>query len=234
MVVKVLKYIVLLTVAYLLLTLGWGLYYNTSRPWIEEKMGYNYNFLLLLVAVEYGPLLLSIIAGVISDLLGRVKIIALGLFQSIAFALIPFLGLMYLPIVILLASFFSIFPWMNIIALTMIIGRKSGKVYAYIALGGSLGWGLSGIITMALNYLCHNFEFVLISTYASSSIFLFVSTLLTIIVAKSYEDFRRLELINIKILKNYFTNKLRLLISIIASFTLALLRNINSVECLSS
>ena len=203
----------------MLLAIGWGLYYNTSRPWVKEVLGYSYNFLFLLMAVEYAPLLLALIAGIISDYIGRIRAIYIGLLQSLAFIAAPFLDLKTLPILILIASLASILPWVNIVALSMVIGRRSGTTYSRIALGSSLGFGLSGVITLVLDALCREFDVLILLTYIIASISTGISTILVLIVAKRVGEYRDFLVINFGDLLKFITKNSKQISIVILSFT---------------
>ncbi len=123
-----------------------GMYTVASRDLVKSVLGNNYGFIGLLVAAENIPSMISVLMGGLSDIIGRRRLVLLGLPGVPALALMYLTGIKYLPI---LAGVYVTFWTLAIPAVTgtlLDMTRSSGRHYSIYAMFGSAGWGLSGVV----------------------------------------------------------------------------------------
>jgi len=133
--------------AYALLSnMVFGMYIVASRDLVKQVLGNDYGFISFLVAAENMPAIFSVIAGGLSDIVGRRGLILLG------FAGVPALALMSVSPPNLLPVLAGIYVTFWAISIPSVMGtlldrtRSSSMHYSIYAMFGSMGWGLSGVL----------------------------------------------------------------------------------------
>ncbi len=137
----------------LLESVGWALHFTYSRTWVKDLLGDDYSFILMLAAAETLPVLLSIVGGLHGDVSGRRRIAELSALQALFFALIPMLGLHYMPLLVGVSAALWAYFWPNLVAPVMEETGRTGSGYARFAVGSTAGWGLGGALVMLYGWL---------------------------------------------------------------------------------
>ncbi len=133
--------------AYALLSnMVFGMYIVASRDLVKQTLGNDYGFISFLVAAENIPAIFSVVAGGLSDVLGRRGLILLG------FAGVPALALMFVAPVRIIPLLAGLYVTFWTISIPSVMGtlldrtRSSSMHYSIYAMFGSMGWGLSGVL----------------------------------------------------------------------------------------
>ena len=133
--------------AYALLSnMVFGMYVVGSRDLVKQVLGNDYGFISFLVAAENIPAIFSVVAGGLSDVLGRRGLILLG------FAGVPALALMFVAPVSIIPLLAGLYVTFWTISIPSVMGtlldrtRSSSMHYSIYAMFGSMGWGLSGVL----------------------------------------------------------------------------------------
>ncbi len=133
--------------AYALLSnMVFGMYIVASRDLVKQVLGNDYSFISFLIAAENMPAIFSVVAGGLSDVLGRKGLILLGL------AGVPALALMYVAPIDVLPVLAGTYVTFWTISIPSVMGtlldrtRSSSMHYSIYAMFGSVGWGLSGVL----------------------------------------------------------------------------------------
>jgi predicted MFS family arabinose efflux permease len=129
---------------FFLVNIGFGMYLTISRDMVREVMGYNYSFMTLVVASENIPLIFSFIGGGLGDVIGRRKLVLLGLLSSIPLFMMSRLSIEYLPLIASLYIFFWSLAQPSITGALLHATSSSGIQYSIYAVFGTIGWGLGG------------------------------------------------------------------------------------------
>lgn len=144
------RMLTLLSIANLLGSLGWSLYYSVSRPYYTFVLGATYTLILIIASSEWLPGLTSFLWGYLSDRYGSKKVLVLGVL-AFSLSLTSIVKLNFIPIVVGLASLGWASAWPVILAgVTRISGEHVGRGYGFFAVGSSIGWGLGGIVAGVL------------------------------------------------------------------------------------
>ncbi len=130
----------------LLSSLVFGMYLVLSRDLIKTSLGYDYRFVTSLVAAETLPMLFSVLGGGLSDIIGRRKILIIGMTASIPLYLMSEYGLAYLPI--LAAAYITLWTTSSpaVTGTFLDVTSSSGMEYSLYAMFGSIGWGVGGLV----------------------------------------------------------------------------------------
>jgi len=140
------KILVLLTIANFMGSLGWSIYYSLSRPYYTNFLNATYSMVLVIASCEWLPGLTSFIWGYLSDRYGVKRILVIGIL-AYALSLVGVVELKYIPVIVALASLGWAIAWPAILASTSRLSNECiGRRYGFFALGGSIGWGLGGIV----------------------------------------------------------------------------------------
>ncbi len=133
--------------AYVLLSnMVFGMYVFASRDLVKQVLGDDYGFISFLVAAENVPAIFSVVAGGLSDVLGRREMILLG------FAGVPALALMFIAPVRVLPLLAGLYVTFWAVSIPSVMGTlldrtgSSSMHYSIYAMFGSVGWGLSGVL----------------------------------------------------------------------------------------
>ncbi len=158
------RILVLLALANFMGSLGWGIYYSVSRPYYSDVLGATYTMIMIIASSEWGPGLTSTLWGYLGDRYGRNKILPFGAL-AYALSLVPLVPLQLVPIVVAVASLGWAIAWPSILAMVSLLSSEEhvGKSYGYFAVGGSLGWAVSGLLVGLLKPLL-GFRIVLLLT----------------------------------------------------------------------
>jgi len=146
-------------VAQVLYWMGYGVYYTYSRMLIEERMGQAYSFVATLAAAETAPLVFSIVFGFLADRVGRRRVMLLGLGEAGATCLMGLPGLARLPALAALAASIHSVSYTALTGALLAGVTGSGYAYSLVAAGGSVGWGLGGLVAGLLHPLGPKLEF---------------------------------------------------------------------------
>jgi MFS family permease len=130
----------------LLSSLVFGMYSVLSRDLVKTSLGNDYRFITSLVAAETVPMLFSVLAGGLSDIVGRKRILIIGMTASIPLYLMGKYGLHYLPI--LAAAYVTLWTASSpaVTGTFLDVTSSSGTQYSLYAMFGSIGWGAGGLI----------------------------------------------------------------------------------------
>lgn len=148
------KTLVLLALANFMGSLGWGIYYSVSRPYYSDILGATYTMVMIIASSEWGPGLTSTLWGYLGDRYGRNKVLPFGAL-AYTLSLVPLVPLQLVPLVVGIASLGWAIAWPSVLAIVSLLSSEEhvGKSYGYFAIGGSLGWGMSGILVGLLKPL---------------------------------------------------------------------------------
>ncbi len=154
----------LLALANFMGSLGWGIYYSVSRPYYTDVLGATYTMIMIIASSEWGPGLTSTLWGYLGDRYGRNRILPLGAL-AYSLSLVSFVPLSLVPLVVGIASLGWAVAWPSILAMVSLLSSEEhvGRSYGYFAIGGSLGWAVSGLIVGLLKPLL-GFKFILVLT----------------------------------------------------------------------
>jgi len=134
-----------------LTALTYGMYLVASRDLVKVTLGNAYGFIGALVAAENIPAIVSVFVGGAADILGRRRVVLVGLLGVPALVLMSFTPIQALPV---LAGAYVTF-WTA--AITAVTGafldrtKSSSKRYSIYAMFGSAGWGVGGVIAGAIS-----------------------------------------------------------------------------------
>ncbi|RLC35765.1 hypothetical protein DRH29_05825 [candidate division Kazan bacterium] len=140
------KKLILLTIANFMGGLGWSIYFSLSRPYYTDFLNASYSMVLIIASCEWLPGLTSFIWGYLSDRYGIKRVLIFGVLAYVI-SLVGIVELEFIPIIVALASLGWAAAWPTILAgISRISGEYIGRRYGFFALGGSIGWGLGGIV----------------------------------------------------------------------------------------
>ena len=123
-----------------------GLYWaGYSAYYAYTRMAYTQHWMVLvLVASENAPLLLSVAAGYAADRLGRRAFLAAGLAEALAVYSMAHAGFAGVAALAALAAAGQAAAYTALFGILLSGVRGSGFLYSLAAVGGSLGWALGG------------------------------------------------------------------------------------------
>ncbi len=131
------------TIASLIHSTAWGLYFAFTRFYIVTKLGGGYTALLFLTGAEWGLPALSIVWGALADKYGRRKFVMLGASGALAFAIAAQIREPMLFVAILsYASFAWGLAWPSVLAPVLTPTESVGRRYSVFMVGSTLGWSL--------------------------------------------------------------------------------------------
>jgi len=139
---------------YMLLTnFTLGIYLVISRDLVKTELGYDYRFMTSLIAASNIPLLFSIFAGALGDVLGRKNLVLLGALASLPIYFMGVLGLDYFPL--LTATYMTLWAFASpsVTGSFLDATASSGLQYSLYSMFGAAGWGLGGLLAGYLRNL---------------------------------------------------------------------------------
>ena len=140
--------------AYMLLTnFTLGIYLVISRDLVKTELGYDYRFMTLLIAASNIPLLFSVFAGGLGDVLGRKNLVLLGVLASLPVYSMGVFGLGYLPLLTALYMTLWAFASPSVTGAFLDATASSGLQYSLYSMFGAAGWGLGGLLAGYLKNL---------------------------------------------------------------------------------
>ena len=139
---------------YMLLTsLTLGIYLVISRDLVKTVLGYDFRFMTSLIAAANLPLLFSIFAGGLGDVIGRRNLMLLGALASIPIYLMGVFSLSYFPL--LTAAYMTLWAFASpsVTGAFLDATASSGLQYSLYSMFGVAGWGLGGLLAGYLKEL---------------------------------------------------------------------------------
>ncbi len=134
-------------IAWLLSGVGGAIYATYSRPYIAEHLGVmGYSVVGFLLAAERIPSLASVFTGYLADVVGRKKLLLLGLARLPVYALMGLVNPLFLPVLVFVNSTLSSVIAPSIVGTVLHATRSSGFKYSLLATMTTIGWILGGII----------------------------------------------------------------------------------------
>ncbi len=133
---------------------AYGMYLVASRDLVKVTLGNAYGFMGVLVAAENIPAIVSVFVGGAADVLGRRRVVLVGLLGVPALALMSLTPVQALPV---LAGVYVTFWTATITAVTGAFldrTRSSSRRYSVYAMFGSAGWGVGGVAAGAISQAC--------------------------------------------------------------------------------
>ena len=157
------------TVSFILGVVG-GAYYTVSRDMVYERVGLDYLFMSLLVASETVPGFFAVIGGVVSDVIGRRRMLLLGTLSSIPLALIGFTGIEFISFLILVYGVLTSVAQPCIYGGLLHYTNSSGSAYSLMGVSSSLGWAVGGVFGGYMSkYLPYSTDMLILSLLAAVS-----------------------------------------------------------------
>ena len=140
--------------AYMLLTnFTLGIYLVISRDLVKTELGYDYRFMTSLIAASNIPLLFSVFAGGLGDVLGRKNLMLLGVLTSLPVYFMGVFGLGYFPLLTALYMTLWAFASPSVTGSFLDATASSGLQYSLYSMFGAAGWGLGGLLAGYLKNL---------------------------------------------------------------------------------
>jgi Major Facilitator Superfamily. len=215
--------LVKLVTGLMMLNIVYSLYYTISRPLFGVDL-YGSWIILYITGAEYAPSLLSFIIGVLGDVYGRKKILALGLLGFTPLLLI--FTVLDWKLVTVSIGFYSLFySIVSIIALSSLIEDRArvGTRYSYAGLAMGVGWGIGSAIAWPMYISLGQVFFALITAS------LYVFAVFTITIGYSGKD-RELSTDLSKAIQHVFVNLAKLAPIILLSYIgISIGSNINAL-----
>ncbi len=153
--------------AYMLLTsMVFGAYLVMARDLVKSELGYDFRFMTLLVAAENAPMLFSVLAGGLGDVLGRRHVLLVGALASVPLYMMGVSSLKVLP---LLAAMYVTLWTVSSPSVTgafLDATESSGIQYSLYAMFGSIGWGSGGLIAGFLKMVCGTYSVFVFASIA--------------------------------------------------------------------
>ncbi len=138
-------------VAYLFLySSAYGSYIAVSRAMTRDMLGADYTFLTYLIAAETVPSMLAVFAGALADVIGRRRLMLVGVLSAVPLALMTRSPLQLYPLLAGLHVTLFTLSSPSITGTYLAATSSSGISYSYYGIGGSLGWAFGGVIGSAL------------------------------------------------------------------------------------
>ncbi|MCE4611586.1 MAG: MFS transporter [Desulfurococcales archaeon] len=138
--------LVVLAFSQLLFWTGYSSYYVITRRVIEERLGEDYSFGILLSGAEEAPLIASIMLGYIADRVGRKRVLTLGLLEALLVAMMAWAPLHLYPLLAGGAALAYAIAYSSLLGMVLRESYGSGLRYSVITAFGSLGWGAGGLV----------------------------------------------------------------------------------------
>ena len=138
--------LVVLAISQLLFWTGYSSYYVITRRVIEERLGEDYSFGILLSGAEEAPLIASIMLGYIADRVGRRRVLIVGFLEAMLVALMALAPLQLYPILAGGAALAYAIAYSSLLGMVLRESYGSGLRYSVITAFGSLGWGAGGLV----------------------------------------------------------------------------------------
>ncbi len=137
--------------AYLFLySSAYGSYVAVSRAMARDLLGNDYTFLTYLIAAETVPSMLAVFAGALADVVGRRRLMLIGVLSAVPLALMTRSPLQFYPLLAGLHVTLFTLSSPSITGTYLAATSSSGISYSYYGIGGSLGWAFGGVIGSAL------------------------------------------------------------------------------------
>ncbi|MCD6323928.1 MAG: MFS transporter [Desulfurococcales archaeon] len=130
----------------LLSSMVYGIYSVMSRDLVKTYLGFDYRFMTVLISAETIPMLFSVLAGGLGDVISRRNVLALGTLASVPLYLMGVLRLDVLPL--LAAGYVSLWTLASpsVTGAFLDATSSSGMQYSLYAMFGSIGWGSGGLL----------------------------------------------------------------------------------------
>lgn len=134
-------------VAWLLNGIGGAIYATYSRPYIADRLGVlGYSIVGFLLAAERIPSLASVFTGYLADVVGRRKLLLLGVARLPIYVFMGLLNPLFLPILVFVNSTLSSLIAPSIMGTVLYATRSSGFKYSLLATMTTIGWIFGGVI----------------------------------------------------------------------------------------
>lgn len=133
--------------AYMLLSsMVFGAYLVMARDLVKSELGYDFRFMTWLVAAENAPMLFSVLAGGLGDVLGRRHVLLIGALASVPLYMMGVSSLKVLPLLAALYVTLWTISSPSVTGAFLDATESSGIQYSLYAMFGSIGWGSGGLI----------------------------------------------------------------------------------------